>query len=257
MVKCQFQLYAIILAAGYGTRLKDKGKKTPKGLFKNKQDLSITDMAISQLMRYEAISKIALITNQRFFKQYRNHLTAKYPELNIKIINDGSTQPENRLGSLGDLFFALEELGWWDKNLLVLPSDRTPENIISHLILLFKKTPNSFITCVAQEPKEKIKNKSGCAVLNKQQQIIDFEEKPLSPKSNLRAIPFYIFPQTSLALLKKYRDKGQNMDSPGNIIPWLLKNKFPVQAHVTHKNSFDIGDLQELASFQTQYQLKS
>lgn len=253
MIKRQLQLYAIILAAGYGTRLKEKGKKTPKGLFKNKQNLSITDMAINQLIKRKEVSKIALITNQRFFTQYQKHLTTKYPKINIEIINDGSTQPENRLGSLGDLVFTIQKLGWWDKNLLVLPSDRTPENIISNLITLFKKFPSTFITCVAQESKEKIKNKSGCAILNNQQQITDFEEKPPIPKSNLRAIPFYIFPQKSLALLKEYQLKGENMDSPGNIIPWLLKNEFPIQAHVTRKNSFDIGDLQELAFFQTQY----
>ncbi len=253
----QTQLNAIILAAGYGTRLKEVGEKTAKGLFKNRDNFSILDLVLLKLIKNQAINQVALVTNNRFHSQYKNHLSSKYPNTKINIINDGSTKPENRLGSLGDLHFAVDQLNWWDKDLLVLPSDRTPENIISALVSDFKNNSNSFVVGVVKESKEKIKNKSGCVVLNKHNNVVDFEEKPANPKSNYLALPFYIFPRQTLSLLKKYKTQKNNMDSPGNIVPWLITQNFPVKACLTAKKSFDIGNLEELESFQKEYSLKN
>ncbi len=246
-------LQALLLAAGYGTRLKEVGQKTAKGLFKNQQQLSITDLTLQQLQQLPQIKQVALVTNNRFACQYREHLDQAHPNHDIQILNDGSNQPKNRLGSLGDLVFALKQLEWWQDNVLVLPSDRTPEHIIPNLIQLFQQHPKAFITCVSKDSKQKIKNKSGCAQLNSQQQIISFEEKPAKPKSNYRALPFYIFPPQALELLQQYQKAGNNMDAPGNIIPWLISCDFPVYAYTTKKISFDIGSLEELALFKQQY----
>lgn len=249
-------LNVLFLAAGFGTRLKEVGQKTAKGLFKNSQDLSITDLMINQVSQIKQLNQLALVSNQRFYNQYQQHLAKHYPQLEIKTLNDGVTESDQRLGSLGDLVFALDELEWWEQPVLVLPSDRTPENIIPKLVQTYLNYPDCFITCLAQDKKENIKNKSGCALINDQMQIIDFEEKPENPKSNYRALPFYIFSLPALQLLKKYQETGRNMDSPGNIIPWLLENNFPVYSCLTDQESFDIGDLQELADFKQNHTIQ-
>ncbi len=249
MQKSAQPLKALFLSAGYGTRLKKIGEKTPKGLFKNKQNQSITDMIIGCLQHLNQVDELALVSNNRFYQDYQQYLGRHYPDLEIKLLNDQTNNPQEKLGSLGDLIFALNQLNWWQDSILVLASDRTPENIIPQLLKLFTRHPNAFITCVKKQTKEIIKNRSGCAVLNRQQQIIDFEEKPAQPKSNYQAIPFYIFPKNSLVLLKKYQQQKQNLDSPGNIIPWLLQHKFPVYTHITQKDSFDIGNLEDLKKF--------
>ncbi len=249
----QTKLNALILAAGYGTRLKRVGEKTAKGLFKNKQNLSILDLILQKLNKSTHLDQIALVTNDRFFHQYQDHLQTNHPTANITLLNDDSTHPDNRLGSLGDLCFAVNQLNWLNKNLLVLPSDRTPEDIISGIITDYQKQPGSFIVAVSKSTKERIKNKSGCAVIENDQQIIEFEEKPINPKSDYLALPFYLFPKEALILLNQYKTAGNNMDSPGNIVPWLIANNFPVYAHITNKNSFDIGDLSELKEYQQNY----
>jgi glucose-1-phosphate thymidylyltransferase len=249
IIMSKLSLNVLLLAAGFGTRLKEIGKKTAKGLLKNSQGLSITDLMINQVSQIEQLYRLALVANQKFHQQYKNHIKTNYPKLNIEVLNDGVTQPAERLGSLGDLVFALNKLEWWNEPVLVLPSDRTPENIIPELIKTYLQHSDSFVTCLAKDKKENIKHKSGCAIINDQNQIIDFEEKPAKPKSNYRGLPFYIFSPATLELLKKYQDTGHNMDSPGNIIPWLLENNFPVYSCLTNEDSFDIGDLTELADF--------
>jgi glucose-1-phosphate thymidylyltransferase len=251
MSDSSLQVNALLLAAGYGTRLKKIGEKIPKGLFKNVSNLSITDMMLAQLGKQPEIKQIALVSNQRFFDQYQHFIQQNYPKLNVKILSDGTTEPKKRLGSLGDLIFSLNKLNWWQNDLLVLPSDRNPNQIIPSLIKLRQQYgPEVFYTTVVKLPKEKIANRSGCAQLNKQNQIIAFEEKPAKPKSNWAALPFYFFTPRALKLLKKYQQTGHSLDSPGNIIPWLLKNKLPIQAYLSHQDFIDIGNLAQLQAFQ-------
>ncbi len=244
-------LNTLLLSAGYGTRLKKIGERTPKGLFKNSKNISITDMIIGSLQKVPQVEDWALVSNNRFFHNYQDYFAQNYPGLKIKMLNDGTDDPKERLGSLGDLVFVLNKLSWWDKSILVLASDRTPENIIPHLVKLYNQHPDCFITCVTRQSKKMIANRYGCAQLGQDQKILSFEEKPAQPKSNYQAIPFYIFPQKSLSLLKKYYQAGKNMDSPGNIIPWLLQHNFPVYAHITQKTSIDIGNLEDLKKFKS------
>ncbi len=248
-------LNALILAAGFGTRLRKLGKETAKGLFKNKQNLSITDLILNEILKLDSIKDIALISNQRFYQSYQQHLHQNYSQ-KIQILNDKISRPENRLGSLGDLIFSLNQLAWWENNLLVLPSDRTPNAFLPKLIELFiEKKGQGSVNCLIKKDKNKIRNKSGCALVNKQGRIIDFEEKPEKPKSDLASLPFYIFPPSALKHLKNYQKSGHNLDSPGHFLPWLIQHDHPVYSYVTSTHSFDIGDLDDLKRFQTQHSL--
>lgn len=240
----------LILAAGFGTRLKKLGKDTAKGLFTNSQGLCITDLLITNLVQLEAVEEIALVSNGHFFNDYQTHIQTNWPNIQIEVLNDRAQQPENRLGSLGDLAFSLDQLNWWDQTVMVLPSDRTPGNILPQLIKTAQANPNKFIACFSEDEKENIKNRYGCAQLNNRLEVISFKEKPAVPKGNYRALPFYVFNPQSLALLKSYQQSGGNMDSPGNIIPWLIEQGLPVGACIITESSMDIGSLEELQSFQ-------
>lgn len=251
MSDSSLQTNALLLAAGYGTRLKKIGEQTPKGLFQNASGQSITDMMLTRLAKQPEIKQLALVSNQRFFDQYQQFVQQNYSALNVKVLNDSTTQPENRLGSLGDLVFSLDTLNWWQSDLLVLPSDRNPNQIIPHLIQLRQQHGSgAFYTTVVKLPKETIANRSGCAQLNQKNQIISFEEKPAEPKSNWAALPFYFFTPQALELLKQYQQTGRSLDSPGNIIPWMLENKLPVYAYLSQQDFIDIGNLKQLKAFQ-------
>jgi len=256
-------LNVLFLAAGFGTRLGETGKKTAKGLFKNGVGQTIIDLLIKDLKQFSFIKDYALVTNNHFYQQYQNHRDQNYPTLNLKIINDGANNPENRLGAIADLILALNTLNWWDKNVLVLPSDTTANSILPKFIKFSQQHPNSFNTVLKVTTKEKIKNKRGCGIIDQHNCMTDFVEKPSDPPSNLASVPFYVYSQKSLKLLKKYKvnrearegtlgyqQSNKNMDAPGNIIPWLLENNFPVHVYITEEKTIDIGSLEELKKFQ-------
>ncbi len=78
-------LKTLILAAGFGTRLGELGQKTAKGLFPNAQGKSIFDLLIKNLQEQSEIDEIAVVTNNRFYEQYKT-AAKKFPNLNIKIM---------------------------------------------------------------------------------------------------------------------------------------------------------------------------
>ncbi len=245
------KIKALMLAAGFGTRLKEIGQKTAKGLFTNSNNRTITDMMLNRIVQQKEMDEIALVTNNHFYQQYHQFLSNNYPQLSITILNDGCNQAQNRLGSLGDLVFSLNKLDWWQSNVLVLPSDRNPNKIITNLIKLLKnnKDETAFYTAIVHLSKDKIKKRSGCAQINSQGQIKAFEEKPQLPKSNWAGLPFYLFTPATLKLLKKYQKTKNSIDSPGNIIPWLLEQNTPIYTYQSHSNFIDIGSLKQLKSF--------
>ena len=75
--------------------------------------------------------------------------------------------------------------------------------------------------------------------------IVNFEEKPVSPKSTLISTGIYLFPKKTLPLIKKYIDQGNNPDKTGSFIEWLYKRD-KVYAHVTDKPWYDIGNIEQL-----------
>ena len=59
------------------------------------------------------------------------------------------------------------------------------------------------------------------ASLENNGKVINFEEKPEHPKSNIIVHATYIYQKETLPLFKKYLDEGNSKDSPGNFPAWL------------------------------------
>ncbi|MCM8781567.1 MAG: sugar phosphate nucleotidyltransferase [Candidatus Omnitrophica bacterium] len=98
----------IILAAGYATRLYPLTLNTPKSLLTigNKP---IIDYILDNIEMTQQIEDVFVVTNHKFFTQFQRWLVAKQKVSNlcIKLINDGSTSLENKLGAIGDINLAI------------------------------------------------------------------------------------------------------------------------------------------------------
>src|SRR3990167_4659761 len=99
---------AIILAAGYATRLYPLTKDTPKPLLKISQK-PIIEHIIKKLEKIDGVNKIFIVTNNKFeqhFKAWLKDFEAAKP---IEVINDGTKSNEDRLGALGDVNYLVEK----------------------------------------------------------------------------------------------------------------------------------------------------
>jgi glucose-1-phosphate thymidylyltransferase len=237
---------SIILAGGYGTRLKEAGEGLPKGLIAV-GETTLVERVVDEL-RALGISEIALVTNEKYYSHYSRWAGN---QKNISLVNDGTTSPETRLGALGDLLLVIQTLGWEDDAILVAPSDTYYEFPLSLFRNMVQKSPNDFATIVRKMDMGDIKNRLGCAILNELNQIVDFVEKPEDPPSPYAAIPFYYYPAQAHALLTQYAAAGNSMDAPGNIIPWLLKRGLPVRACVVDHRTIDVGTPKDRETLKT------
>ena len=82
----------------------------------------------------------------------------------------------------------------------------------------------------------------GLVKVDASHRIVEFQEKPKSPKSTLVAMCLYFFPGSTLGRIGHYIQSGETKDAPGHYIQWSAKEG-PVYAHVFEGSWFDIGSL--------------
>src|SRR5207245_7080791 len=103
------RMNALILAAGYATRLYpltlDKAK--PLLLVGGKP---IIEWVVDNLAGVPDLETIYVVTNDKFaadFQAWSEGYHDQHPEFKFKIINDGSTSDEDKLGAIGDINFVV------------------------------------------------------------------------------------------------------------------------------------------------------
>ncbi len=239
---------AVILAAGFSTRLFPLTKNFPKGLLKIK-DKPIVSYVTEDLLRTKDITETVLISNDCFSHLFRNWINQEHKG-KITVLNNRVTCLEKRLGAIGDLLFALHETGWND-DVLVTTSDTLSSLRMTDFISFYKKH-NTIVTAIYKTNDiNKIAGKLGCAVI-KEDKLIDFIEKPETPPSLYMGVPFYIFPKKTLSLIKVYANEGNILDAPGSILSWFL-TKESIYAFKVKGYYFDVGTVEVYKTLQTRF----
>lgn len=228
----------LIIAGGFNTRLEKITKGTPKGLLEVNNTPIISNL-LDKALRLRSIDNYALITNNKYLPNYHQFLQSKPQYQKIRLISNGVDANEDRLGAIGDILFALRKLRW-DDDLLILPSDTLINIKLPRLIQFFNY--HQKITNVIADVKDKglVANKLGCVKIDKNK-IIDFEEKPARPKTTLTSVPIYIYPRDEQNLILRYSEKGFSLDSPGAIMPWLIKQTDVLGLMIESGGYKDIG----------------
>lgn len=241
---------ALILAAGFGTRLGEFGVNTPKGLIRTASGRVILEILMNDLVKLPSIERICLVTNERFVEIYKKWLSKINLSERVEIFSNAVTEPEKRNGALKDLYLSLTQFNLENNDLLVCPSDTYYGFSLEKFIKYCKKEDTSFVTVVKQmEFLDEIKNRLGCAIVKKNR-IVDFIEKPSVPPSLFGAVPFYYYPKSYLTLVGNYIGQGGNVDAPGSIIPWLIREGKKVFAFKTKGSWIDVGTIKDVRNLQ-------
>ena len=228
----------LILAAGYATRLYPLTENFPKPLLEV-GDKPILDWLIDDMAATGLIDEYIVISNHKFAHIFEEW-AAKNNKVTIRVLDDGTTSNDNRLGAVRDIEFAIDQLQL-DDDLLVMAGDNLLDFSLEAFIR-YAKEKNA--TCVMRyyEGDEARLHKSGVVEVDADDRILSMEEKPAEPKSHWCAPAFYCYTKEDSRLIKKAIENGCGVDAPGSFISWL-STQTAVYAWEMPGKRYDIGNL--------------
>ncbi|MCA9401221.1 MAG: nucleotidyltransferase family protein [Candidatus Omnitrophica bacterium] len=231
----------LILAAGYGTRLKEIAKDLPKPLLPV-NDKPLMEYIIERVEHINELNEIIVVTNNKFYSQFNDWAQSMRYDVPINVINDGSNSPEERLGSIGDIHFALKHAGI-DEDLLIVGGDNLFDFDLKSYSEFAQVHRDSVTIGVFDIHNLEEAKLFGVVALDESQKITSFEEKPLRPKSSLIAMCFYYLPHTTFELMDNYLNSTEKTDKAGDYIKWLCQ-KIDVYGFKFSGKWYDIGSIE-------------
>lgn len=248
---------ALILGGGFATRLGELTKNTPKALL-DVQGQPMMWQIVEQILQQQAagaIDEIVLVSNHHYHAEFAKWLHARDLSSHIELLDDGAQTNDERLGAIGDIDLVLRQKAWQD-DVLVVSSDTLTSLQLSDFIAFFKKNGSVANAVFDTQNPEIIREKLGNLLLDGDQRITEFVEKPSEPISTLTSIPYYIFARQTLSKIDEYveRYKAEDqkyLDSPGRILQWL-KDQVPVYGQVVEGYYWDVGTPEALERVRSQ-----
>lgn len=230
---------ALILAAGYATRLYPLTQNFPKPLLEI-GGKTILDRLLEDLDRINEIDQLIVVTNSTFAPIFQKWAASGRFKKPLTIVDDGTTTNDNRLGAVKDILFVLDKLQI-DDDLLVLAGDNVVDFSFKQFIQYAMEKGRSCLTC-HDEPSIPALQKTGVLEANEDMRVLAMHEKPQVPPSNWAVPPFYFYAKSDLHLVKRALENGCGADAPGNLMAWLCKQT-EVYAWPLPGKRYDIGDL--------------
>ena len=235
---------ALILAAGYATRLYPLTRDYPKPLLDIK-GRPIINYIIDKLEAVSAIDEIYVVTNRKFISFFRRWKKAVKSSKKITLVNDLTKNNQDRLGAIGDVNFVIDKKNV-SSDLLIVGGDNLFSGSLKGFLDSVKKNIQFVNIGLYRLKQKKEASRYGVAKLNNQKKVISFEEKPKHPQSCLVAMCLYFIPKDCLGLIKEYaQNKDKKVDATGGYISWL-KDMTDVYGYIFKGSWFDIGDYKYL-----------
>ncbi|CAB1346711.1 unnamed protein product [Coregonus sp. 'balchen'] len=250
---------AVILAAGYGTRLQRDIDNDTSGRFKHlagiaKPLLPVGHCAlishwVQALSTTGCVDTVFVITNALHHKAFEEW-ALEFP--NVKVLSDGTKSNEDRLGAVACLQLTVKHFKIKD-HVIVIGGDTLFKEEFS-LIKVKERFSDLQAKCedsslvLSYQCKDEETQKYGILEVDEDLRVLCMKEKPLpSETKSRRACPcFYLFSKKTLHLLDAFLDENkeapiEEKDAPGNFLSWLISRK-PVYIHQI-SGRFDVGNL--------------
>ncbi len=248
------KVVAMILAGGKGTRLESLTKKTAKPAVSFAAKYRIIDFPISNcansgintvgiLMQYESTFLDSYIGNGE--KWGLNGVHCLMSTLAPRQTEEGANWYKGTADAITQNIDFLDNAD--PEYVLILSGDHIYKTSYNEMIQLHEKTgADVTISVIEVDPKEA--SRFGIMVCDEKDHIIQFQEKPKKPASNLASMGVYIFTWKTLRKYLKEDDKDPNSehDFGNNIIPKMLKDKRKLQAYRFKGYWRDVGTLSSL-----------
>jgi glucose-1-phosphate thymidylyltransferase len=207
----------------------------------------IIQWLVDNLAGIPDVETIYVVTNDKFaadFQSWSQKYQKRYPEFKFKVINDGSTSDEDKLGAIGDIDFVVTKENLSKSSLLIAAGDNLFTDSLADFVAGAKDTEVTVAVYDVVGDTKAIK-KYGNVAVDAKGIITRFEEKPREPQGTLAAIALYYYSPAVLSLLRTYLAAGNNADQPGRFVQWLHTRK-PVKTFQIKGLWLDIGSKETL-----------
>ncbi|XP_075173863.1 tRNA N6-adenosine threonylcarbamoyltransferase, mitochondrial isoform X7 [Anomaloglossus baeobatrachus] len=253
------KMKAIILAAGYGTRLlKDLQSVNEQKL----QDLIGIPKPLLPVRGFPLISywiealkagqdpkDVFIVTNEMYYGKFKEW-AKNYPS--VAVISDGTSTNEERLGAVSCLQLIIETFKIEDSIMVIggdtlFYEDFHLQDVLKNYDVLYQgnNEANLVLSYICKDEETK---KYGIMETDESQRIQAIKEKPLpTDTSSRQACPcFYLFSKYTLPCVKEFLDEKKDApidekDAPGHFLSWLVTRK-PVYFY-SISGRFDVGNL--------------
>lgn len=247
----QSGMVCMLLAGGQGSRLKALTRNTAKPAVPFGGKYRIIDFALSNATNSD-IHDIGILTQYKPFR------------LNEHIGIGAAWDYDRTYGGLRLLspFYSEEGGRWYDgtanaiyenmtyldnlnpKYVLILSGDHIYKMNYNELLDVHIRKGAEATIAVMEVPWDEAP-RFGIMNTDEEDRIIEFEEKPAKPKSNLASMGIYIFnwPTLRKALIEDYKDKNSTYDFGHDIIPKMLKTQMPLYVYRFKGYWKDVGTI--------------
>lgn len=229
----------IILAGGYAKRMWPLTENQPKSLLPVGGKPMI-EYILEKLRGVEHDGRIIISTNSRFGDVFHEWERSR-PD-GFEIVVEPTLCEDEKFGTIGAINWLLNEREIRD-DVLIIAGDNLFEFPIQRLLDFQQEKKSPVVAFHDLKEPDRVRNKLGVCVLNGEQRVKEFQEKPENPKSTLAATCMYYFPKEVLSLFQKYLSDDNNPDAPGFFVKWLSE-KMPVYGFVFEEDWYDIGSFE-------------
>lgn len=228
---------AVILAAGYATRLRPLTESVPKQLLPV-GGRPLLDWILERVRELEEVDGVHLVTNSRFAPDF-----ARWAEPNDVVVHDdGTTSNDDRLGAVGDLRLVVEQAGLAGEELLVLAGDNLFEFSLPAYVAWWRGKPQVASAVALYDVGDlELATHYGVVETDGDDRVTYFVEKPSDPPSTLAATLVYLLASEHTPLVERYLAEGHGRDNAGSFLGWLSR-RHAVYGYRFAGRWYDIGN---------------
>ena len=229
---------AVILAGGFGKRMGEIAKDTPKALLPV-NGKPILGHILQRIGPVKEIEEVIVSTNAKFEDQIREWASSQDTDRPLWVVAEPATSEGEKLGSIGAFAWLVNELAF-QEDIFCIFGDNLFDFDLSAFVEFYNHKKALCFGLHKAPSKLALAGRLGVVEIDSENKVTGFEEKPAEPKSLLAATGIYIIPAKDLKLFAKYLEEGNNKDAFGNFTAWLFKRE-PVYGFVFEQPWFDIG----------------
>lgn len=214
-------MIAVLLCAGFGTRLHPLTRDRPKPLLPV-AGRPLLDYLMDSLLPLPGLRAIHLVTNARDHSSFLHWRLGWQPRLSaanigLAVHNDGAEDNQRRLGACRDLALTLERASGWS-GALVSAGDNIYRFPIDPLWNHFRMRSCHYVVVLPEADLAK-RRTSGVARIGSNGRLMQLQEKPRHPQSRWICPPLYFLrPSAEPILQTLLNSRFPPPDAPGHFI---------------------------------------